>query len=276
MNDISVVVRTHAGDDADALADSIRSVCEQTRRPAEILVVEGGPLTEVLEDVLAELSRTVSVPIRRIPNEPDPGRAAACRIGVEEASGELVAIQDADDLSVPERFEWSLAALEEHDAALVGGYVEEFVTDPAEPYTARTVPCEPAEIRATARLKNPVNHSTVLARREALIEVGNYRTLEWGEDYELWARLLANGFEIVNVPKVLAKFRGGPEMYRRRGGLENVREELSLQRQLVESGLISRPRALGNFLVRSVPELAPARVREQIFTRLLREPTQPN
>ncbi|NGM70317.1 glycosyltransferase [Natronolimnobius sp. AArcel1] len=275
MDQLSVLVRTYKGDDPDALAASIQSLLEQTRLPDEIVVVEDGPLTATLEETLTTLERDTAVPIKRVRHADNQGNGAACRTGIKAASYELVAIQDADDLAVPRRLEWSLELLRATGADLVGGCIEEFETDPDRPHSRRSVPCDPAAIVQTAKLRNPINHTTVLARRQPILEVGNYRQLRLGEDYELWARLLAAGYTAVNSPRVLAKVRAGPQMYRRRGGLEHVYGEFDLQRRLASTGFVSRPRAAANFVVRSAPKLAPNAVRGKIITTLLRDP-QPN
>lgn len=156
-------------------------------------------------------------------------------------------------------------------ADLVGGYIEEFEADPERPHSRRTVPCEPAAIRQSAKLRNPINHTTVLARRQPILDVGNYRQLRLGEDYELWTRLLAAGYTFVNSPRVLAKVRAGPQMYRRRGGFTHVYGEFDLQRRLAATGFVSRPRAAANFVVRSAPKVAPNAVRGRIISTLLRD-----
>ena len=53
----------------------------------------------------------------------------------------------------------------------------------------------------------PINHPTVMFRRDAVLDVGNYREMEYGEDYELWYRVLANGKELANIPEILVKVR---------------------------------------------------------------------
>ncbi len=103
MDQISVLVRTYKGDDPDGLAASIDSLLAQTRLPDEIVVVEDGPLTEPLEETLATLEREAVVPIERVAHAENQGNGAACRTGIEAATSDLVAIQDADDLAVPQR-----------------------------------------------------------------------------------------------------------------------------------------------------------------------------
>jgi len=271
VGDISVIVCVYTGDDAAELKTALKSVSNQTRPPDEILIVEDGPLTPALNKVLEHIQSTVEIPINRVKHAKNRGHGAARRTGIKNASHDLVAIQDADDIAVPKRLEWSLEKLKTADADLVGGYIEEFNVDPDEPYAVREVPCDAEKIREMAKYRSPVNHTTVLADREAILEAGSYRTVGQMEDYELWARMLVNGCKFVNIPRVLAKVRAGKKLYRRRGGLEHILEECRLQRHFATIGFISSPRAVLNFVVRSIPKLLPNKLREYLYTTLFRE-----
>lgn len=271
MKKISVVVCVYSGDDSAEFETSLNSIVSQTRPPDELLIVEDGPLTSPLNETLEHIQSTVEVPVRRVRHAENRGHGAARRTGIDNVNHELVAIHDADDIAVPKRLEWSLDKLKATDADLVGGYIQEFDTDPNEPYAVREVPCDPEEIRDMAKLRSPINHTTVLANREAILEAGSYRPVGQMEDYELWARMLVNDCKFVNIPRVLAKVRAGDDLYSRRGGLDHVREEWRLQRHFATIGFVTSPRAGMNFIVRSIPKLLPNKLRERMYTTLFRQ-----
>lgn len=51
-------------------------------------------------------------------------------------------------------------------------------------------PCDDAELRWSLRFTNPVSHPTLMLRRSAVLEAGNYRQVQDGpEDYDLWVRM---------------------------------------------------------------------------------------
>lgn len=271
MHKISTLVCTYHEDDADNLSASLNSLIDQIRSPDEILIVEDGPLPSSLNITLNEVEETTTIPFRRVSHEENRGHGAARRTAVCEAAHDLVAIHDSDDLAVPERLKWSIEKLTATDADLVGGYIEEFENNPDNPHAVRKVPCDPTGIHKMAKLRSPVNHTTVLARREAILEAGNYRPVGQMEDYELWVRMIMNGCHFVNIPRILAKVRAGDEMYKRRGGISHVKEELRLQSHFAEVGFVSRPRSVVNFTVRSVPKLLPNKLRDRLYTTLFRE-----
>lgn len=266
---MSVVVSVYPGDNADHFAASLESIADkQTHPPDEIIVVADGKLTTALNSVL---NGRTDLEIIRF--EDNRGTGAARAAGVKHASHENVAFQDADDLSVPERFDQQLAYLHEHpDIDAVGGYIAEFEADPDDPHAIRKVPTQPSKIARWAKIRSPLNQTTVMARRESILEAGNYHADKRMEDYALWARMLTAGMKLDNLPEVLAKVRvGSNEMAGRRGGLEYAREDVRLQREFYRMGFVSLPMALLNIAIRVPTRLVPNSVRSAVYGRFLRE-----
>jgi len=266
---MSVVVSVYQGDDADHFAASLKSIIdEQTHTPAEIIVVADGPLTAALNDVLDEWKN-----LEIIRFEDNRGAGAARAAGVEHASHEIVAFQDADDLSVPRRFEQQLTYFREHsELDALGGYIAEFEDDPDDPHATREVPTQSSKIARWAKIRSPLNQTTVMARRKSILEAGNYHADERMEDYALWARMLTAGMKLDNLPEVLAKVRAGSdEMAGRRGGLEYAREDVRLQREFYRMGFVSVPVALLNIAIRVPTRLVPNSVRSAVYGLFLRD-----
>ena len=64
----------------------------------------------------------------------------------------------------------------------------------------------------------PFNNQTVLFKKSAILGSGNFQAFGLLEDYYMWARVLAKGYQAQNVPDVLVDMRVSPAMYGRRGG----------------------------------------------------------
>jgi glycosyltransferase involved in cell wall biosynthesis len=95
---VSVVVTTY--DRPGLLADAIRSLELQTRRPDEVIVVDDGsprPVTVVSD-----------LPVRVVRQE-NAGLASARNRGVAESTGDVVFFLDDDDVYLPGRIERALA-----------------------------------------------------------------------------------------------------------------------------------------------------------------------
>lgn len=103
------------------------------------------------------------------------------------AQTELLARIDADDHAEPDRLTRQVEYLCDHRKVGVLG-TQMHRLDSREVLTDH--PTSDAEIRWALRFTNPVAHPTVMMRRSAVLEAGNYRDLPPGnEDYDLWVRM---------------------------------------------------------------------------------------
>lgn len=283
----TVLLPVYRGDRAEFLSRSLRSVtAEQTLRPQEVVVVRDGPVGEDLERVLVRAEQAVGdgedpltggVPVRVLRLERNVGLARALEAGLRVVATEVVARQDADDVSLPERFARQLPLMAQ-GCDLVGAALQEFADDRETlPGAARTgvvrrQPVGEEEIRAVLGWRDPFNHPTVVFRRSAVREAGGYEHLDLLEDYWLFARMVQGGCRAANLPEVLLLYRVGAGAYGRRGGRRLLRSELDLQRRLHRLGVTSRAQYLRNVAVRGVYRLVPTAVRRagyQAAQRLL-------
>jgi len=271
MPNISVVLPTYHGDTPNELKQAIESLAEQTVLPGEVYIIKDGPLTNDLESVLNEKTNEFPTTIRTHQIDENKGLGNALRVGVKNCSHDMVARMDADDVSVSSRFERQLEFLTENpDIDIVGGYIEEFDSDPNDPIARREVPTTHEDIEQMARFRSPVNHGTVMFDKEAVLQAGNYRPVDRMEDYDLWVRMLLDGATFANIPEVLVKVRAGEEMHGRRGGWEYAREEIRTQVELYRRGFISVPIFLFNTLTRTTLRLVPNQIRGTIYRTLAR------
>ena len=269
---VSVVLTTYEGDDPNELAEALESVIEQSASPAEIVLVKDGPVSSELEAIIEsyESDHPDLFSISKL--ETNQGQGKARQVGVENATHDFVAMMDADDISVPTRFQQQTDYLHAHpEIDAVGGHIAEFVSNPEEPYAVRKVPTEPCVVARKARFRSPLNQTTVMARRQAILDAGNYQPTDRMEDYGLWARMLLNEATLANIPEVLAKVRAGEKMYERRGGWEYAREEIRLQQDFLRMGFVSVPVALLNLAIRVPMRLLPNRFRGAFYSRFLRK-----
>lgn len=268
----SVLLSVYRGDDPDQLDASLASCFRQTRTPDELFVVEDGPLTEELDAVLDSWASAHPGRVRRHALPENRGLGAALNVGVRECRHSLIARFDADDINVETRFETQCDYMATHpEVDVLGGYISEFTDDPDTPIRRREVPTAHDAIRRRARFRNPLNHVTVMFRREAVLTAGNYRSLMPLEDYDLWVRMLCDGATFRNLPEVLVKVRAGEEMIARRGGLAYARADACLQWDFYQRGFVSLPVLLFNLGTRVPFRFVPSSVRRLIYTAVARE-----
>lgn len=101
------------------LRPSLQSILDQTYSNLEIIIVDDGS-TDGSVDSIADV-RDSRV---RILSQPNGGRATALNAGLDQATGEFYATQDADDLSHPDRIAKQVEAMQSHPdlAAVFAGH----------------------------------------------------------------------------------------------------------------------------------------------------------
>jgi glycosyltransferase involved in cell wall biosynthesis len=268
---LSVVLPVYAGADAEHLRLALASVIDQTAPPTEILVVEDGPL-RAEQLVVLDGVEAGTVPLRRVRLETNAGVAAAVQAGVEAAASPWIARLDADDIALPHRFDAQLDAISAGGYDVLGAAMTEFEGDPGNVVGVRRLPEEHADIATFLKRANPVNHPTVVFRRDLALAVGGYRPLRHLEDYDLWARMLVGGARFHNLPEPLLLFRSGDSMLARRRQSGVFRAELTLQRHLHDYGLISRPRMAVNLAARTAFRALPRPLMRRAYRFLFHDP----
>lgn len=269
----SVLMSVYRKDKPEFVALAIDSITKhQTLKPDEIVVVVDGPIPDDLSKLIADLenSKEFNFKVTRLPE--NRGLGNALQMGMMLVSNELVARMDADDVALPERFERQVKFMSEHpEIAASGGYISEFIDNPDNIVSYRKVPIGVLECKKYYQDRDPLNHMTVILRKSAVINVGNYQPWHLDEDTYLWGRLLKNGYDISNIPSVLVNVRVGKEMYARRGGWEYFKSDSKILKWKLENGLMTKSRYIYNYLARfGVQVMMPNSLRAWVFKNLLR------
>jgi glycosyltransferase involved in cell wall biosynthesis len=259
--------------DPSHLDEAIESILAQTLRPSEIVLVRDGPLDRAQKEVISKWSKTYPELFHGIKLGKNRGVAQALQIGLEACSNALVGRMDADDINVRERFEKQVIFMDQNPQAhVLGAWIGEFDASLRVTKAVRKVPSDPHHIAALAPIRCPLNHMTVMYRKEAVMACGGYDDRFRGiEDYHLWAKMLMRGFRMYNLPEILIHVRATDDLYRRRGGWTYARVELLLQREFLAMGFCAWGQFMVNAPARLLVRLLPNRVRALIYSRLLRQ-----
>jgi glycosyltransferase involved in cell wall biosynthesis len=261
----ALLLPVYIRDNPDFFRAAFRSaVHEQTLRPDRVLLVRDGPVTDELTKAIEEMCSASPVPVQIVNVEHSTGLGPALDAGLLASPHDIVARMDADDIAVPHRFEVQVPLIRA-GADIVGAGLIEFDADTNLPGRRRVPPTDPDDIRRYARIHDPFNHPTVIYRRSAVLAAGGYGDLPLMEDYWLFSRMLAGGARPMNVSEPLVYYRVGSGAYQRRGGREQLRSELALQRRLRDTGLINRVQYVRNVIVRGGYRLLPWRLRRTIY-----------
>lgn len=272
ISPFSVLMSVYRNDKPEDFLEAVKSVSVmQTLPPDEIVIVVDGPVPESLEKTIIEIEK--NIPSTRILwQKENKGLGQALNIGMKACSNELVARMDADDISVPDRFEKQIAYMKSHpEVTVCGGQISEFIDSPENIVAYRKVPLDPIDCLNYFKDRDPLNHMTVLLKKSAVMKVGNYQPWHLDEDTYLWGRLLKNGYRIANLQDILVNVRVGKEMYARRGGWKYFKSDSKILKWKLDNGFLSHSRFFYNYMARfGVQVLMPNSLRAWIFKKLLR------
>jgi glycosyltransferase involved in cell wall biosynthesis len=216
---ISVVIAVYNG--AKFLAAALNSVMRQTHPPHEVIVVDDGST-----DASPDIATGFGPPIRVL-RCAHRGGASALNAGIAEASGELLAFIDADDLWADEKLAQQSVALTSNSSVdAVFGRVVQF----------SDIDCriaEPDEIKKKCKFSVGVNKTSMLIRRATFDHVGPFNAAVAADFPEWYARALCSGIRTECLESVVAYRRIHRDNTTRRQRESIERDYLKLVRTLI-------------------------------------------
>lgn len=268
----SVSICVYGGDNPEFFDTSLESVFDQTLPPDEVILVVDGPVSTQINDVIRRYSEKYDT-LKVIRLKENSGLGNARKAALKACANNLVAMADADDICPGNRFEKQVKAFAENEnLSIVGGQIDEFIGTKENIVGRRCVPTSDAEIKAYMKKRCPMNHVSVMLKKDKIDSVGGYVDWYWNEDYYLWVRMALAGMEFCNLPDSLVYVRIGEQMYRRRGGLKYFISEARLQKYMKEHKMIGFGTYMFNVGIRLVLQvLMPNRLRGFVFKHFARE-----
>lgn len=196
---VSVVIPAYRA--AETIGRALESVLAQTWPVHEILVIDDGSPDD-LDAALAPYQGRIT-----LLRQTNQGAAAARNLGLDEATGDLIAFLDADDQWSPDKLEKCVQTFVKWpETGLVASrYLLQDETSSRPillgPSSARCLPSHrvaPPEVLDYAR---EISTPTVVVRRSALGSQRFDPTLTTAEDRDLWIRLLlATPVQLLDEP----------------------------------------------------------------------------
>lgn len=265
----SVLMSVYKNEKSTYLNASLKSIENQTVVPNEIILVEDGPLTKELYEVVDTHRNKFGEGFKVVVLK-NQGLGNALRIGTKYVSTKWIARMDTDDIAVPNRFELQLREVEKNpQLAVIGGQVDEFEGSIDNIVGKRIVPCSQVDIYKFIKWRSPFNHPTVMINKTMLEKVGGYENKGKLEDYFLWAKILAKGYPVRNLSQVLVHMRVDSGMYGRRGEFKNLKPIIELRNFLYKNGLVTlTERYIGNTIM-IMNIIIPSKLRKVIYELFL-------
>ena len=267
---LSVAMCVYGGDNDEHFSRAVDSILNQTYPPDEVILVVDGPVPESLDGIICGYESNKLIKVIRF--KENQGHGNARRAGLAACKNEIVALMDADDISLPNRFEEQIQHFAQEKIDIVGGNISEFIGDESNIVAYRKVPRTDSEIREYMKKRCPFNQVTVMFKKSVYEKAGEYIDWYCNEDYYLWLRMMKQGAVFANTGSVLVNVRVGTDMYRRRGGMKYFKSESKLQKYMLENKIIGFTTYFMNVCKRLIVQvLMPNCIRGWVFKKFARE-----
>lgn len=231
---VSVVIPCH--NNAHTLPITLASVAEQTLLPAEIICIDDGSRDNTVA-VLHELQASLFVPgIMRIIVLPENVGAAATRNhGMNAATEDYIAFLDADDVWHERKLEIQLGWMQQHPDVDFSGHPLCWFRDAAsvEAFRCSAQAALPVPYRISVRdmlVSNRFPTPSVILKRSIPLRFAE--DLEVAEDYEMWTRIIMEGYSAYFLDLPLMSLQKAP--YGEGGLTQNL--QLMIDNQMLMLG----------------------------------------
>lgn len=203
-NMISVVLPCYNAE--KYVQEAITSILNQTYANLELIIINDGSTDKSLAVIeqLAKIDRRIVIISRE-----NRGLIASLNEGIKLAKGTYIARMDADDISLPNRFQQQLDFMQQQKLDLVGGAISRFYPDTAKKDRPKYYPETNNELVASLlTMKSRIAHPTVLAKRAVFDDYHYDPRFKHAEDYALWLQITLGGkYKMGNVPEIVLRYR---------------------------------------------------------------------
>ena len=199
---INVIMSVYNGE--KYLGEAIESILNQSFTDYEFIIVNDGSTDNSLKIIQSYHDKRVCL----INNETNIGLTKSLNKAIEQARGEYIARQDADDISLPNRLEEQMRYLIQYpETALLGTSIY-IINEGGKVLGKKIASTNP---RDSLLKSNQFNHGSTMFKSKVVRELGGYNELLlYCQDYDLWLRM-AKHHEVKNLKQVLYKLRSHNE-----------------------------------------------------------------
>lgn len=191
---------------ADTLGATLDSLAAQTETDWTAVCVDDGS-TDATWALLCDAARRDPriQPVRNCAKGPSAARNQGA---LQDATGDIIAFCDADDLWKPGKLADLAKVFEDQSIAAAFGRIGFFANDPAQISAQSTPPSGDLTV-ATLLGENPVcTMSNIAVRRSVFVETAGFdETLVHNEDLEWLIRLVAGGHRTVPIHRLQVLYR---------------------------------------------------------------------
>lgn len=205
MAKVSIIIPVH--NCAEYLVQSVDSVLNQSFEDFELIVIDDGS-TDSTEDVIKRYSKENR--IRYIRYSQQKGLSHARNQGVKHSRGDIVAFLDGDDMFYKYKLDRQIKVFSQNKKNLISYTNEVYFRDDQSKGIMSTRYHFSGDIFYFIKKCNFIHISTVMARRELMLQYMFDENLPSHEDWELFLRIAYSGIWFCYMHEPLSKIRIRP------------------------------------------------------------------
>lgn len=227
---VAVIMSLYKSDVKEYVTLAVESILQQSFSDFDFYIQYDGPVQKDVDEYLSGLDDERILIFRRKENKGLAQSLNDLLAVVMPLGYEYIARMDADDISMPERFEKQVAYMDAHpETECLGTWAIEIKSDGSEFYR-KQMPETHEGCWEQFMIRDCMIHPTVMFRRSYIEKAGIYSLdTYFGEDTMMWAQGFAAGCKFANLPEYLFKFRLNDDFFNRRRGWKHAKGILTLR-----------------------------------------------
>lgn len=187
------------------ISEAIESILNQTHRNIELIIFDDGS-TDGTREVIQKYQDPRIV---RIFSDANHGVVRARNEMIDRATGQYIALMDADDIADRTRLEKQLRSLEAGECDLCGS--AQWVLDEASGKIKKSKDkFTDSDLRALLAVYCGLCNSAMMGKAEIFKHFKYDTTILTSEDYYLWVQMAAAGYRFLNLKERLITYRRYP------------------------------------------------------------------
>lgn len=200
--EISVVMPVYNGE--KFIKEAVESILNQTYNDFEFLIVydesSDGTLS-VIQEFLKKDKRIVLI------YGDKEGISGALNKGIKKAKGKYIARMDADDISLPRRFEKQISHMQDLELDICGGH-SLLIDSDGKINGIGIMPRSHDLCGLSMTFMIYSAHSSVIIRKSFLTHYSlKYKEKGFFEDFDMWTRMFSAGAKFGNVDDIVIRYR---------------------------------------------------------------------
>lgn len=185
------------------ISEAISSILNQTYSNFEFIIIDDGSTdrTASIISKYAQKDNRIKVITLRV----NRGLAYALNRGLDAAHGTYIARMDADDISLPTRFEQQIAYLKKHKNVVAVGGQAELINKKGRIIGLKSFPDDPKQLYKLMFEAMPIQHP-ILMTYAKYMKQSRYENKTTAEDVSMFFKLLRFG-DFGNIQNVIFQYR---------------------------------------------------------------------